>query len=693
MTLPPGLDRFDHLVVLMMENRSFDNLLGYTYENDHPQRFIGRGTLEFRGVAGRNDLFNLDANNQKVFVGKAPGDTPMQMCEPCPDPGEFYQPHVNRQVYGSDVLPGSFSQLPDPAPMSGFVQDYIRSIKEQEFWDGVEPTPNQYRAIMNCFAPDALPVTTGLARAFAVSDEWFASVPSQTFCNRSFLHSAQSNGWVTNSDYSKWRLNDHPTIFDRLTDKLGAGRDWRIYIDRQEAFSLTWALHPTLRHAQYRDRFRHFDLFEQDCRNGDLPAYTFIEPRLIVNHNDMHPPVVPNQEVESSVLAGELLINSVYDAVRNGKNWLRTLLVIVFDEHGGTYDHWPPPRATPPVEDPVYPLQFGFQFDRFGVRVPAIFISPYIAAGTVVRATGDTPFDHTTLIKTLCSRFDLEGLTNRDRAAPDIGSVFTLSDAEARRETPAMQPRPYKPLTAAQAGVGLLTGFQRDFHRLASHLLTDVEGLAHKVNHKLKPRGPDEEPVQYTEVRDHIRDADIFLFRGSYLISKIFERVDHSFYSHAAMVGWWHDRLMILQAEGVGVQSIPLSVAIASYPGRVDWYRLKREAIPDAEAKIIAIMEHARSELGLMYGFGPLLRDIWHALYRRFRLKDPKTPGAMFCSEFVEYCFKSAGLPLSQLHFIETMPKHIAASPHLEYMATIQHDPKDQGSRNQDSVPVDAVAK
>ena len=309
MTLPPGLDRFDHLVVLMMENRSFDNLLGFAYENDHPQRFIGRGTLEYRGVAGRNDLFNLDAGNppQKVFVGKAPGETPMQMCEPCPDPGEFYQPHVNRQVYGSDVLPGSFSQLPDPAPMSGFVQDYIRSIKEQEFWDGTEPTLNQYRAIMNCFTPDSLPVTTGLARAFAVSDEWFASVPSQTFCNRSFLHSAQSNGWVTNSDYMKWRLNDHPTIFDRLTDKLGPGRDWRIYFDRQEAFSLTWALHPTLRHAQYRDRFRHFDRFEQDCKNGDLPAYTFIEPRLVVNHNDMHPPVVPNQEVESSVLAVKLL--------------------------------------------------------------------------------------------------------------------------------------------------------------------------------------------------------------------------------------------------------------------------------------------------------------------------------------------------------------------------------------------------
>src|SRR5436305_3410189 len=144
------------------------------------------------------------------------------MCMPCPDPGEFYTPHDNRQIYIQDVVPSDISKLPDPAPMSGFVQDYIRTIRSSEDWNGQEPPFSQYRSIMSCFPPEATPVTSGLARAFGVSDEWFASVPSQTFCNRSFLNSAQSHGFVTNSDYVKWVLeNRGTTVFERLAGTLG----------------------------------------------------------------------------------------------------------------------------------------------------------------------------------------------------------------------------------------------------------------------------------------------------------------------------------------------------------------------------------------------------------------------------------------------------------------------------------------
>jgi phospholipase C len=469
-----ALDRFDHLIVLMMENRSFDNLLGYLYESDRPARFIGRGEPEFRGVAGRTDLANPDAGDppRMIAVGKAPGETPLDMCHPCPDPGEFYRPHVNRQVYGVDVVPGDAALLPDPAPMSGFVQDYVRAIKSQEAWDGVEPDYDHYRKIMNCFTPEAAPVTNGLARAFAVSDEWFCSVPSQTFCNRSFVHSGQSRGFVNNSDYIKWRRNDAPTVFERLSGALPPGKDWRVYWDHEDLLPLTRLIHPGLDHERYDGNFRSFAEFAADCAAGDLPAYTFIQPRLILNHNDMHPPVVLNDKVESSVLAGELLIAEVYDAVRKGRSWLRTLLVITFDEHGGCYDHWPPPKgAMPPTAAPGYPLEEGFRFDRFGVRVPAIFVSPYIAPGTVIRAPGGTPFDHTSLIRTACLRWGLEALTDRDRAAPDIGAVLTLTDEEARVETPDIAPRPYVPLSPDRAHDGLLSGFQRDLARLIAHVL------------------------------------------------------------------------------------------------------------------------------------------------------------------------------------------------------------------------------
>ncbi|HVN76150.1 MAG TPA: alkaline phosphatase family protein [Thermoanaerobaculaceae bacterium] len=468
-----NLARFDHLVVLMMENRSFDNLLGYLYESDRPTRFVGRGEPEFRGVAGRN-LANPDGSTppRQVPVGKAPWATPEDMCHPCPDPGEFYRPHVNRQVYGMDVVPADTSLLPDPAPMSGFVQDYIRAIKSQEAWDGVEPGYDSFRVIMNCFTPEAAPVVNGLARAFAVSDEWFCSVPSQTFCNRSFVHSGQSRGFVTNSDYIKWRGNTAPTIFERLSAALPPGNDWRVYWDHQDILPLTRLIHPALGHEGYDQHFRHFETFAADCASGDLPAYTFIQPRLILDHNDMHPPVVLNPKVHSSVLAGELLVAAVYDAVRTGKAWPRTLLVITFDEHGGCYDHWPPPLgATPPDPNPAYPLEEGFRFDRFGVRVPTIFVSPLVAPGTVIRAPGAVPFDHTSLIRTVCAKWGLDPLTGRDRAAPDIGAVLMLSDAEARLETPDIAPRPYAPISSAQAHEGLLSAFQKDLARLVAHVL------------------------------------------------------------------------------------------------------------------------------------------------------------------------------------------------------------------------------
>ncbi len=107
---PPGLNTFDHLIVLMLENRSFDNLLGYFYEHDRPARFIGRGEPEFRGVAGRDDLANSDGKTPptRIPVGKAPFETPLDMCHPCPDPGQEYQPHATRPCNASSaVTPGT----------------------------------------------------------------------------------------------------------------------------------------------------------------------------------------------------------------------------------------------------------------------------------------------------------------------------------------------------------------------------------------------------------------------------------------------------------------------------------------------------------------------------------------------------------------------------------------------------------
>jgi phospholipase C len=476
-----NLDKIDHVVVLMLENHSLDSLLGYLYEEGAPRSFIGKlgDPPAFDGVFGKELSNPGPPGAAPVPVGKAPWATQLDMCCPYPDPGEELYPHVNTQLFG-EASPGDTAS---PPPMSGFVIDYLAAIREQSLGD--RPiTVDEYRLIMNCFTPAAMPVLNGLAKSFAVSDRWFCSVPSQTFCNRSFLHSGQSNGFVTNADYVKWLRNTAPTILNHLSD---AHFDWRVYFDLVDVFSATRALHPTLHAPRYDGNFRHFSQFRADCEAGLLPAYTFIEPRLLMSHNDMHPPVFLNPLVDSSLLAGELLVNDVYNAVRsNQKAWERTLLVILFDEHGGCYDHVPPPAATPPglpVDgDPEVPGKAGgpFLFDRFGVRVPAIFVSPWIEEGTVVRAPGDVPFDHTTVIRTLCDKLGVPPLGARDLAAPSLEPL--LSRSTPRTDAPTFTPRPYFPTPEPLAQLLPLTHHQDEWVRtFAAALGAPLSGALHNV--------------------------------------------------------------------------------------------------------------------------------------------------------------------------------------------------------------------
>ena len=157
----------------------------------------------------------------------------------------------------------------------------------------------------------------------------------------------------------------------------------------------------------------------RDAASGNLPAYSFIEPRYFANPvlrkmpNDQHPP--------HDVAYGESLIASVYNAVRSGPGWKNTLLVVTYDEHGGCYDHVVPPAATPPGSA----ASAGFDFDRFGVRVPAVIVSPWVPKGSVIRPPGPTPFDHTSIIATLRKLFPFAPLTPRDAAAPDLLGALT----------------------------------------------------------------------------------------------------------------------------------------------------------------------------------------------------------------------------------------------------------------------------
>ena len=293
--------------------------------------------------------------------------------------------------------------------MAGFVKDFAYTLGWQSRETGWSILPGTTAAdIMGCFTPEALPVLSGLARGYAVCDQWFSSVPTETMPNRAFACSATSQGHMDD----KTHTFTSPSIFGLL-----------------ESHQLPWAIYgyqaQPLTKATFTDifgvpatRFGVFTDFTASAAAGTLPAFTFLEPDWSSAGNSQHP--------NYNVALGEQFIHDVYQAVRGGPGWAQTLLVITYDEHGGCYDHVPPPSgATPPDKDAG---EFGFDFTRFGVRVPAVLVSPLIAPGTVFRVpAGSMPIDHTSILRTVQQRWGLPSLTARDAAAPGLGDVLTLS--------------------------------------------------------------------------------------------------------------------------------------------------------------------------------------------------------------------------------------------------------------------------
>jgi phospholipase C len=243
--------------------------------------------------------------------------------------------------------------------------------------------------------------------------------------------------------------NTAETIFERL--EASNGLTWRVYCDPPSHISLTGLIHAPRLLGRFGSHFFTTDQFLEDAASGQLPTYSFIEPNLLYGHNDMHPAfdaLYPGVDFDppSSLLGGEALLAKIYDAVRSsatpgGSNAYNTLLMVNFDEHGGTYDHVPPPPAPAPV--PSAPIgQLGFGFDRSGVRVPAIAISAWIPPRSVVTAE----YRNTSVLRTLRGRWDLgQPLTARDAVARDIAPVLALDAPRPPEEWPDVIPLPVPP--------------------------------------------------------------------------------------------------------------------------------------------------------------------------------------------------------------------------------------------------------
>ena len=361
--MPPGLDALKHVVVLMMENRSFDHMLG-SLKATNPL---------IDGIDGTQS--NPDINGKPVFVQPL-AEFQSQLD---PDPNHHF-PAVDLQIFGGDQ---SSTRV---ANMQGFVKSYYQQQEDVA----------HSQKIMYYFSEDKLPVLTSLATNFAVFNRWFASIPGPTICNRAFAHYGTSFGQVgMNVFYPQGK-----SVYERLEE---GGRSAKLYYFDEA--SSTMEVVNLLQHQP--QLFGTYDQFLADCKSGTLPDYSFIEPNYTDHDNDDGAQLACDQHPDHNIQAGELFIASVYNAIRqNPALWASTALLIVYDEHGGTWSYIPPPscsgdgHSAGPADTE---LNYTFNFDRLGVRVPAILISPWVAKGTVVGT--DRVFEHASIPNTVTRHF------------------------------------------------------------------------------------------------------------------------------------------------------------------------------------------------------------------------------------------------------------------------------------------------
>ena len=423
-----SLSKIEHIVVLMLENRSFDNLLGWLYDpaNDAPFNVV---LPDFEGLYGKN-LSNRTLDGRIVQAGKTEDGR-----SPQPNPGEPFE-DVYSQMYDTPKVnfkdaPGDLSKRPN---MQGFIRNYAAQ----------KDAPADATKIMDSLTPKTLPVLSSLAHHYALCDRWFASIPTQTFCNRSFVHAGTSSGYVNNGGCGRCFVNDSLTIFDLLES---AGKTWNIFCGAWLLESFTLLTQKSLWKYALTRHFAHFkDFLDAAQTKGGLPGYSFIEPIYFDStvwgpENDMHPECNLYQYYGPSNLhRGEALIATIYDAIRNSPDWESTLLIILFDEHGGCYDHVPPPSSAEcdiaiAPDDKIIPAGqpggIGFKFDRLGPRVPAIVVSAYTPPQTRLHHI----FEHTSVLSTVVSCLGLpQGkLGARQVKALDIADALKLTTARDDR--------------------------------------------------------------------------------------------------------------------------------------------------------------------------------------------------------------------------------------------------------------------
>ena len=366
---PEGVDtlpQIGHILVLMMENHSYDNYLG----------MLGRGP----GQRPRGDGFTIGADGRPTAANPAPDGSiqhAFRMPTTCQLPGvpcqEWAQAHIQFNEGRND----------------GFVRSASGPVA-MGYWTG-EDVPWAY----------------SLAATFALADRWFAPILGQTQPNRRYLLAATSVGMV--DDVLPYNVVPAPngTIFDRLDAHQ---IPWRNYYSSFPPSSCVFLGEAIEDHASLVPIAQFF----ADAKSGNLPGFAIIDPDF--GHS--------SQENPQNIVHGEVFAASVVQAVMDSPAWPRTLLVWTFDEGGGYYDHVPPPPVIPPDDiGPLWPATAYDGFARYGFRVPAVVVSPWSRPGHVTSVV----HDHTSILAMVERKWNLPALTSRDAAAADLSDFLDLT--------------------------------------------------------------------------------------------------------------------------------------------------------------------------------------------------------------------------------------------------------------------------
>jgi phospholipase C len=387
--MPTDLTQIDHVVIVIMENRSFDHMLGYL-------SLAGPGRLAVEGLSSDPDWLAKHANPYGTNLY-----APFHLTgQPILDP-----PHEKKTIaiqIGTPTTPG------DPAPMNGFVESYMT----------LDPKPADPSVIMGYYTADDVPAFDALARTFTVCDQWFSALPTGTQANRLMAMS----GETSLVDNAPLFLPEQDLVYDWLTN---LNVQWCAY--QAGDFLPFFALMPkwlepiatslALDDLGGRGRFRRFHKhFRQHwTANGSMPSVIFIEPEYTdgvpswylpyAHANDDHPP--------TSIAPGQSFVADIYNTlIANPTRWSKTVMIVTYDEHGGFYDHVSPLAIS--ADFPA--LGPAGRFESAGVRVPGLIVSPFVEPGTVYSG----PLDHTSVLQFLADRFD---------------SAHTYSAAVSRRQT------------------------------------------------------------------------------------------------------------------------------------------------------------------------------------------------------------------------------------------------------------------